>query len=98
MKTQDVVRILKRHEAEIRARGVRHVAIFGSTARGAARADSDIDLLVSVPPERKFSLIDQASLKELVADFIGREVDLLIEEDLRPRLRAAVERDRVEVF
>ncbi|MBM3557668.1 MAG: nucleotidyltransferase, partial [Alphaproteobacteria bacterium] len=97
-KTDEAIRILKAHEAEIRARGVRRLALCGSTARGDARPDSDVDVLVSIPPDLKFSLIDQASLQVLMSDFIGREVDVLIEEDLKPRLRAAIEQDRVEVF
>jgi len=98
MKTEDAIRILKEHEREIKARGVRRIALFGSTARGTAGPASDIDVLVSVPPDRKFSLIDQASLREMIVDYFGRDVELLVEEDLRPRLRAAVERDRIEVF
>lgn len=41
---------LKEHEAELRRRGVARVALFGSAARGEARPDSDIDLMVDVDP------------------------------------------------
>ena len=33
--------ILRTNEAELRRRGVLHAALFGSVARGEARADSD---------------------------------------------------------
>ena len=98
MTAEEAIRVLKAHEAEIRARGVRRLALCGSTARGDARPDSDVDVLVSVAPDDKFSLIDQASLQVRIQDWIGHEVDVLIEEDLKPKLRAAVERDRVDVF
>jgi predicted nucleotidyltransferase len=42
MKTHDVIATLQRHEAALRARGVRHAALFGSVARGDGRTGSDI--------------------------------------------------------
>jgi len=35
---------LKEHETELRQLGVQHLYLFGSTARGEARDDSDVDL------------------------------------------------------
>jgi predicted nucleotidyltransferase len=40
-------------EPEIRALGVQRLALFGSVARGEARVDSDVDLLVEFAPELK---------------------------------------------
>lgn len=42
-RTEAVAR-LKAHEAELRQLGVQHLYMFGSTARGDAREDSDVDL------------------------------------------------------
>ena len=39
---------LREHRRELGVLGVNHVAVFGSVARGEARADSDIDLLVDL--------------------------------------------------
>jgi uncharacterized protein len=44
----DVLQILRTHESELRQLGVSHAAVFGSVARGEARADSDIDVLVEL--------------------------------------------------
>ncbi len=42
---------LRTNEAALRERGVAHIALFGSRARGDARADGDIDVMVEIRPE-----------------------------------------------
>ncbi|MEY4730367.1 MAG: hypothetical protein RL020_1525, partial [Pseudomonadota bacterium] len=47
MKREQVLSILTSHKAEIQRRfHVKQLALFGSTARGDAREDSDVDVLV----------------------------------------------------
>ena len=41
---------LRAHEVELRARGVVHVAVFGSVVRSEHRTDSDVDLFVDLTP------------------------------------------------
>ncbi len=57
---EETTRVLGAHEAELRARGVTRLAVFGSTARNEARPDSDVDLLVDIDWRRKFSIFDWA--------------------------------------
>jgi predicted nucleotidyltransferase len=57
------------------SRGARNVRVFGSVARGEARADSDIDLLVDVESGR--SLLDVVGLWLDLEELLGRKVDLL---------------------
>jgi hypothetical protein len=45
-----VVAILRAHEAELRRAGVQHLSLFGSVARGDAKVDCDVDLLVELDP------------------------------------------------
>jgi predicted nucleotidyltransferase len=47
---KSVLEALKAHENELRQLGVRHAAVFGSVARGQARPQSDIDVLVDLDP------------------------------------------------
>ena len=84
----------RRAISDIAARhGVRSVRVFGSVARGEARPESDIDLLVEMGPGR--SLLDQAALLVELQDLLGRDVDIVTEEGLRGRIRERVLRDAV---
>lgn len=85
-------------EPELRRRGVRHLAVFGSVARGDDRASSDIDLAVEIEPNRAFSLIRLEDTRLLLQDAVGRPVDLGEIDSFRPEVRAAFERDRVPIF
>ncbi|MGH6903349.1 MAG: nucleotidyltransferase family protein [Geminicoccaceae bacterium] len=93
-----VIRAIREHEAALRALGVTQLWLFGSLARGDARPDSDVDVLVSVPPARKFSLLDLAEVRLTLCDLLGREAGVAIREDLRPRFRDTIADDLIEVF
>jgi len=93
-----VLTALRRHEKELRARGVTRLALFGSTARGDVEPGSDIDLLIEVDAASRFGLFAFLDLKNDLAGLLGRPVDLAFPDAMRPRLRAAVLRDAVDVF
>jgi uncharacterized protein len=40
----EVISRLQQHKADLKRLGVEHLYLFGSTARGEAREDSDVDL------------------------------------------------------
>ncbi len=75
--------------------GARNVRLFGSTARGDSRPDSDVDLLVDLEPGR--SLFDLGGLLSEVSELLGREVDVVTERGLRPRIREQVLREAVRL-
>lgn len=56
-------------------RGYSRLAVFGSVARGQARPDSDIDLLVEAPAGT--SSFDFIKFQLLLAQVLGRGVDLV---------------------
>ncbi len=93
-----VLGVMRRHERELRARGLTRLALFGSTARGDLGPSSDVDLLIEVDPACPFGLFAFVDLKADLAAILGRPVDLAFPDAMRPRLRAAVLRDAVEVF
>ncbi len=97
-KLAEVVARLREHAPELRARGVRHLYVFGSVARGDARVNSDVDLAIEVDPRSDFSLITLGSVAADVEDWLKRGVDLGERSMLRPSLRADFERDAVRVF
>ncbi len=75
------------------AYGARNVRIFGSRARGQARPDSDVDLLVTLDPGR--SLIDIIGAKQDLEDQLHCRVDIVTESALSPYLRDAIMREAV---
>jgi predicted nucleotidyltransferase len=93
-----VLEVLRRHEGELRARGVTRLAIFGSTARGDVGPESDVDLLIEVDAQSRFGLFAFLDLKNDLADLLGRPVDLAFPDAMGARLREVVLRDAVEVF
>ena len=56
MKRDEVLRKLKEAEADLRAQGVAHAALFGSVARGEDRPDSDIDIMIEIAPDSRMDL------------------------------------------
>lgn len=66
--------------------GASNVRIFGSVARGEARPDSDVDFLVSFPPDR--SIFDLVGLWLDLQDLLGREVDLSTDGSIKDYVRA----------
>jgi predicted nucleotidyltransferase len=93
-----VLQVLRRHEQELRARGLTRLALFGSTARGDLGPQSDVDLLIEVDHASLFGLFAFLDLKNDLSSLLGRPVDLAFADAMRPRLRDAVLRDAVEVF
>lgn len=94
----DVRRRLAAEEPDLRRRGVRHLAVFGSVARGDDRPDSDIDIAIEIEPGRSFSLIRMEDTRFHLEDVLGRRVDLGEIDSFRPAVRAAFECERVPVF
>lgn len=65
-------------------RGYERLAVFGSVARGEARDDSDIDMIVDPPPgTSSFAFI---RFKQLVEQIVGRDVDMITYGGLAPVL------------
>jgi hypothetical protein len=63
MNRERVLATLRDHEPALRAAGVVRLSLFGSTARGDRRPDSDIDLLAAFDQNRRISLLDLAGIE-----------------------------------
>jgi hypothetical protein len=88
MKGNEVITLLRQHRADIERFGVKSLALFGSSARAEARAGSDVDLLVEfTQPVGLFKFLD---LKAYLEALLGREVDLVTPEALKPALRHTI--------
>jgi predicted nucleotidyltransferase len=89
---------LRASEAELRARGVVHVALFGARARGDDRPDSDTDIMIDVDPDARISVYDYVGLKEYIAGLFDGPVDVVSREGLKPYVRPAATADAVYAF
>jgi predicted nucleotidyltransferase len=97
-----VVNRLLAYRNELEQLGVMHVSVFGSTARGEAKADSDVDVAVTLDPEKTpnglayFGRLND--IQERLQNVLGSAVDVVQEPAQKPRLQAAIDRDRLRAF
>ena len=73
--------------------GATQVRLIGSFARGEARPDSDLDLLVTWAEGT--SLFDHAALMSELENLLGRKVDIASDGWVKPQIRESVYRDAV---
>ena len=85
-KREEILRIAAQH-------GARNVRVFGSLARGEARLDSDVDILITLEPER--SLLDLIALQQDLEDLLSCKVDVVTEASVSPYIRPQVLQDAV---
>jgi predicted nucleotidyltransferase len=96
MRREHALERLAQGKVELQERfGVTRLALFGSTARGEAGADSDVDVLVTFdgPATSKRYFGVQFYLEDL----LGCAVDLVTEKALRPELRPYIEQEKIDV-
>ena len=97
MERSAVITKLKQHQAELKRLGVDHLYLFGSTTRGEAREDSDIDLFFD-HPEGSLGLFALMDVKEAAARILGRKTDIMTRRSLHPVLRERIEASALQVF
>ena len=88
MRLEQVATILREHQAELHRWDIASLAVFGSVARGEAGPDSDVDLLVDFG--RPVGLFHFVRLQRRLEEILGRRVDLVTRDALRPTMRAQV--------
>ncbi len=66
--------------------GVTSLGVFGSYVRGEQTETSDIDVLVEFEPDRRFGLFQFCALENELSDLLGRKVDLVMKDGLKPRI------------
>ncbi|HEY5380515.1 MAG TPA: nucleotidyltransferase domain-containing protein [Pseudolabrys sp.] len=98
MQPDEVIAILRRHESTLRARGVRHAALFGSVARGDARPSSDVDIMIELAPDNRLDLFAYSGLMNDIAGLFPVRVDVVDRNALKPYLRAPATRDAIYAF
>ena len=98
MESQEILSRLRENETALRARGVKHAALFGSRARGDNRPDSDIDIMIEVDPEARVGVWGYLGLKEYISTLFDGPVDVVDREALKPYIRPAATADALYAF
>jgi predicted nucleotidyltransferase len=94
----NVLDTLRTHESELRRLGVSHAAVFGSVARGEARVDSDIDVLVELDRDRPLGIFEYARLKIYINEILNGAGDVVNRRTLKPLLRDSILHDAIHAF
>ena len=97
MNRSEAIARLREHEAELKRLGVRHLFLFGSTARDEAHEDSDIDLFFDYD-RGAFGLFELMDVKERTSSILGGKADIMTRDSLHKSLRESIEAGAVPVF
>ena len=100
---RNAIRALKSMRPRLRAAGVTRAGVFGSTARGDVGPDSDIDIVLELDVNKvggilKYIKICESIKAEVMAVCPGVSVDVADHGAMKPRVRAAAERDAIYAF
>lgn len=98
MTRDEIIAKLRETAPALKAEGVTSLAIFGSRSRGDAREESDLDVLVEIDPQAKFSLLDLVGVEHLIRDVTGLETQATLRSDLDQRMTDRIADDLVKVF
>lgn len=83
--SMDIQTIINQSLPILKKYGVTKAALFGSVVRGEATEKSDIDMLVELP--KKTSLFDFIDIQLALEDTLGKKVDLVEYDAIKPRLK-----------
>jgi uncharacterized protein len=97
MERDEAISRLQQHEADLKRLGVEHLYMFGSTARGEARLDSDVDLFFDYQ-KGKLGVYELMDVKEYASGILGRKTDIMTRDSLHKTLREEIEATAVRVF
>jgi predicted nucleotidyltransferase len=94
---------LKRIQQNLIAAGVDHAAIFGSTARGDDRPDSDIDIFIDFDSKKIGGLFGYVNVIGIIEESLQRiftnvDVDVADHQTMKPGIRRNAEAEALYVF
>jgi predicted nucleotidyltransferase len=98
MNRNELIERLKAYEAPLRESGATGLFIFGSRARDAHHADSDVDLFIDYDPKTRVpNLFRLMQLEDEISEAIGLPVTITTRKALHPLMRDRIERDAIRV-
>lgn len=91
---EKILKILEENQNTIRSYGVKRLGLFGSCARGECSEASDLDFVVEFD-KKSFDLY--MDLKAFLEELFGCQVDLVLADTIKPRLRTTILEEAVHV-
>lgn len=76
--------------------GIQRMKLFGSYARGEAREDSDVDILLT--PFRSLSFKEIVRIEKIFEEVLGhKKIDIVMEHEIAPEIQASAQEDFIDV-
>jgi predicted nucleotidyltransferase len=91
----EVIEKLALFQDEQKEFSVKDLYLFGSYAREEADEQSDLDILVEFEPGAQIGLFEFARLRRRLCELLGREVDLVTRDAIRPEMKDQILREAV---
>ena len=95
MKRDAIISLIRKNQAQLKDLGVRSLSIFGSVARGEETQGSDLDVLVEFEGQPTFDGF--MDTKIYLEDLLGRKVDLVLPQAIKPQLKPHILQDMIHV-
>lgn len=95
MNREEIVAKLRAHQEELKSRGVKSLAVFGSAARDELTAKSDVDIIVEFEGPATFDGYMEA--KFFLEDLLNHSVDLVTPQAIKPRIQSQIEKEAIYV-
>jgi hypothetical protein len=94
----ELVAALRRLQPKFENAGVSAMILFGSRARGDHRPESDVDIMIEVRADQRFSLLDLVGVGHIVEDHLDLPANVFMRRSMPDYILEKLAADKVEVF